>query len=231
LKKEYIEVAGIPVEVWWKSVKNINIAVSGPDGRVRISVPRSTSAGFVRQAVLNRLAWITKQQLRFQMRPQAEVLKAISGEMHSIWGETYPLSVFEGSPRHYVTFDTNGIALYVRSGTSAKARLQRLHTWYREELKKRIPALLQKWEPRVGRVAAEWRIKRMKTRWGTCNIMSRRLWLNLELAKKPPECLEYILVHELVHLLEINHNEKFYAHMDRLLPNWQHTDSLLKMEK
>jgi len=231
LQKEHINVAGIAVEVWRKPIKNINLAVYGPDGRVRISVPRITSDNLVRRAIMNRMVWIEKQQARCRAQPVAVPLKMVSGEMHSVWGKEYPLTVFEGCSRHSVTFDpANGISLHVRSGTSSQARLHLLNEWYRSELKKRIPVLLKVWQPQVGRDAAEWRIKKMKTRWGTCNIASRRLWLSLELAKKAEECLEYILIHELVHLLERNHNEKFYHHMDRLLPHWRTVDALLKTE-
>ena len=139
------------------------------------------------------------------------------------------MDVVENSARHYVSFDpAAGITLHVRSGTTAEARLRSLDSWYREELKSRVPNLLTIWQSRVGRQAKEFRIKRMKTRWGTCNIVARRLWLNLELVKKTEECLELIIVHELVHLLERDHNEKFYAHMDRLLPDWRSVDVLLK---
>jgi len=230
-RKEHIEVAGIAVEVWRKAVKNINLAVYSPDGKVRISVPHIMSDSRVRQAVMNRMVWIEKQQAHFRAQPSIVMLKAESGEMHSVWGKPCLLTVFENSSRHHVTFDPAiGLSLYVRAGTSSKARLHLLNEWYRGELNKRIPPLLTIWQPQVGKKAKEWRIKRMKTRWGTCNISSRRLWLNLELAKKPEECLEYILVHELVHLLERSHNEKFYRHMDRLLPNWRAIDSLLKTE-
>jgi predicted metal-dependent hydrolase len=231
LHKEQIEIAGIDVEVWRKPIRNINLAVYAPDGRVRVSVPHITSDSCVRQAVKNRMAWIKKQQAKFRARPAAVELKAVSGEQHSVWGKSHLLTVLEGYSPHYVTFDQEkGITLHVRQGTSSKARLHLLNKWYRSELKKRIPTLLTIWQPRVGRDVAEWRIKRMKTRWGTCNIASRRLWLSLELAKKAEECLEYILVHELVHLLERSHNEKFYSHMDRLLPHWRTVDMLLKKE-
>lgn len=229
LKTEHIVIADIAVEVWRKPVKNINLAVYAPDGRVRISVPRRTSDKSVRQAVMNRIPWIQKQREHFRSRPAAIVLKAVSGESHSFFGIKYPLTVVENSVRHHVSFDPlTGIILHVRSGTTGETRMAVLENWYREELKRRIPALLNMWEPQVGKQVKEFRIKKMKSRWGTCNIMARRLWLSLELAKKPQECLELIVVHELVHLLERDHNKKFYDHMDRLLPGWRDTDNLLR---
>jgi predicted metal-dependent hydrolase len=229
LKKEHIVVGDLSVEVWRKPIKNFNLAIYAPDGRVRISVPRLTSAQRVQQVVVNRMAWIIKQRDRFRARPVEAPLKAISGELHPFLGKQYPLEVLEGSARHFVEFDqSTGITLHVRSGTSAKARFRLLDSWYRAELTSRVLDLLAIWEDRVGHQVKEFRIKRMKTRWGTCNVTARRLWLNLELVKKSEECLELIVVHELVHLLERDHNKKFYAHMDRLLPQWRAIDSLLK---
>lgn len=232
LKKEHIVIGDIPVEVWRKSIKNFNLAVYAPDGRVRISVPRLTSARRVQQVVLDRMTWIKKQRNHFRACPVEAALKARSGEMHSFLGKQYPLEVNENSARHSVSFDpAAGITLHVRSGTTAEARLRLLDSWYREELKSRVPHLLTIWQPRVGRQVKEFRIKKMKTRWGTCNITARRLWLNLELVKKSEACLELIVVHELVHLLERNHNEKFYGHMDRLLPQWRTIDNVLKQSQ
>lgn len=231
MQKEHIEVADIAVEVWRKPIKNNNLAVYGPEGRVRISVPHRTSDARVREIIISRLPWIEKQQARFRGLAPVISPKVLNGEMHDVWGSQYPLTVVEGCFRHSVSFDpATGISLHVRSGTSSKVRLHLLNEWYRSELKNRIPPLLEIWEPLVGRSVAQWRTKKMKTRWGTCNIASRRIWLNLELAKKAEECLEYILVHELVHLLVRNHNESFYRHMDRLLPHWRSVDALLKRD-
>ena len=229
MKKEHLTIGDISVEVWRKPVKNLNLAVYAPDGRVRISVPRFTSEKRIRRAVLNRMAWIQEQREFFQARPMVALPQIVTGETQSLFGRKYPLTVIEGSFKHFVHFDEEtGITLNVRSGTTAEGRLRVLDNWYRDELRSRIPALLKLWQPRVGREVKEFRIKKMKTRWGTCNIIAHRLWLNLELAKKPEACMELIIVHELVHLLERDHNKKFYAHMDRLLPEWRSIDSLLK---
>lgn len=231
MKKGQIIVGDTAVEVWWKAVKNINLAVYGPDGRVRVSVPSVTPETRVHRLVLERMAWIKKQQARFRGRPPTPELQGIEGERHRLWGKSYPLQVDESAGRHRVSFDPDrGLVLHVRPGRPAAVRLRLLHDFYRQELKQRIPHLLEIWQPRIGKKLREYRIKRMKTRWGTCNIPHRRIWLNLELAKKPEGCLEYILVHELVHLLERGHSEKFYAHMDRLLPRWRSVDALLKEE-
>ncbi|MEN8199688.1 MAG: SprT family zinc-dependent metalloprotease [Thermodesulfobacteriota bacterium] len=231
MRKEKIIVAGTTVEVWWKAVKNINLAVYGPDGRVRISVPPFTTGPQVHRAVVQGMDWIRKQQAKFQGRPLVQELQAVDGESHLLWGKSYPLHVDESSRRHSVSFSPDsGFVIHVRPGRSAEVRLRLLQDFYRLELQQRIPSLLKKWEPRIGKKVGEYRIKRMKTRWGTCNIQDRRVWLNLELAKKPEICLEYILVHEMVHLLERCHSKKFYGHMDRLLPGWRTIDILLKGE-
>lgn len=229
LQKEKIVVAGLDVEVWRKPIKNINLAVYGLDGRVRISVPGIMTDARVRQVVRDRMGWIRKQLAFRPKLPEPVALRAVDGELHDFFGKSYPLNVFAKNRRYHVQFDpAYGISLHVRSGTSTNNRLRLLAAWYREEMEKRIRLLLSIWQPRVGEKVNEFRIKKMKTRWGTCNITARRLWLNLELAKKPEECLEYILVHELVHLLERGHNRKFYAHMDRLLPQWRNVERLLK---
>jgi predicted metal-dependent hydrolase len=228
MEKEHIVIAGIPIEVWRKPIKNIHLAVYAPDGRVRISVPRFTSPEVLQRSLSKRMGWIRRQRQTFLDRPLPASLLAESGERHAFFGEKYPLRVREGSKRNTVTFDkTTGICLMVRRGSSSKSRLALLDAWYRQELRHRIEQLLPPWQRRIGEEAREFRIKKMKTRWGTCNINARRLWINLELVKKPEVCLELIVVHELLHLLERNHNARFYGYLDSLLPGWRITDALL----
>ncbi len=228
MKEKEILVAGLTVLVWWKHVKNINLTVKGPNGRVRISVPWYTTERRVRQMIVSRMDWIEKQQVHFQKFPAAEKLQAISGEEHLFFGRSYSLDVVYGPGRHHVIFDDKGtIRLFVRPGTAREKRLQVIYDWYRLELAARIPMLVEHWQESIGEKISEWRIKRMKTRWGTCNIDKRRIWFNLELARKPECCLEYILVHEMVHLLERNHSRKFYQHLHRLFPEWRKIDLLL----
>jgi predicted metal-dependent hydrolase len=152
----------------------------------------------------------------------------VTGESHYFWGHRYRLEVIERHGKHEVVIKNNNkLRLIVNPGTSRANRELVLNEWYRAALKQRLPNLIAKWEPIIGCEVAEWGIKKMKTKWGSCNISQRRLWLNLELAKKPPECLEYILVHEMVHLLERHHNDNFRAHMDTFMPQWHfHRDVL-----
>ncbi len=229
MRKEHIVIAGVAVEVWRKSVKNYIVVVHAPDGRVRISMPRFAPAVRVREVLMSQMEWIRARQRSCKALPAVAKPVMKDGAEHLFFGKTYPIHICEGKGRHGVRFDREiGITLRVRPGTAIAARWRLLDRWYREELSLRIRELLDKWQPIVGREAAEYRIKRMKTRWGTCNILARRLWLNFKLVTMPEECLELIVVHELVHLLEREHSHIFYGHMDRLLPNWRCTNKLLK---
>lgn len=231
MKKEFIIIDDIRVELWWKAVKRITLVVYAADGRVRVSVPPATPIHLVQRVVRDRLTWINAQQARFRMRKPPVTLQFVDGERHFFLGKGYPLSITEGGRSHFVRFDpATGIRLYLRRGSTVQQRQRLLHRWYREQLHSRIHTLLLRWQPLVGEDVRELRIKRMKTRWGTCNIRARRIWLNLELIKKEEVCLEYILVHEMVHLLEARHNEVFFAHLDRLLPDWRSREILLKQE-
>jgi predicted metal-dependent hydrolase len=230
LKTEHhsIEVDGIAVEVIRKDIKNLHLAVYPPDGRVRLSLPRRISFKKARLAIVTKLGWIRKQQTKFAGRPHSSPIRMISGESHTLWGQQYRLDVIERSaPPSIRIREGNILEMSVRPGTIKEKREALLVEWYREAMRRRIPMLINKWEPIVGIHASEWRIKRMKTRWGSCNIQQRRIWLNLELAKKPDVCLEYVLVHELVHLHERLHNDRFKSLMDRFMPGWRlHRDEL-----
>ncbi len=229
MKKEHIVIAGVAVEVWRKSVKNFILVVHASDGRVRISVPFFASAARVREVLMSRMDWIRARQRSCKAQSTVAEPVMADGSEHLFFGKSYPIRICEGKGRQGVCFDQGvGITLRVRPGATIAAKWRLLDRWYREELGQRIRELLDKWQPIVGREAAEYRIKRMKTRWGTCNILARRLWLNLKLVTMPEECLELIVVHELVHLLEREHNEVFYGHMDWLLPDWRNKNELLQ---
>lgn len=167
----------------------------------------------------------------FQAQPRQSEREMVSGESHYVFGHRYRLEVIEHRGRHEVQIANNDkLLLLVNPGTSTQNRTKVLNEWYRHQLKDRIPGLLHHWQPLIGQEVAAWGIKKMKTKWGSCNIGARRIWLNLELAKKPSECLEYVLVHELVHLLERHHNNRFRAYMDQYLPQWQLCRDVLQRE-
>lgn len=210
------------VEVVRKNIKNLHLGVYPPHGRIRVAAPLLANDEAVRQAVISKLGWIRRQQTRFAAQPRPSPREMVSGESHSFLGQRYRLRVmaYTGPPRIRCS-DAEFLDLFVRSETTVEQRRQVLQGWYREQLRERIPPLLEQWQPVLGVQVTDWGIKRMKTRWGTCNITARRIWLNLELIKKPARCLEYIVVHELMHLLERNHNDRFKALMDRYLPHWR----------
>lgn len=228
---QFITVSDIPVEIVRKNIKNIHLGVYPPEGRVRVSVPRHITNENVRLAVVTRLAWIKKQQEAFKKQPRQTEREYVSGESHYFQGKRYILEVVERYGKHSLRVKGNAkMLLEVSPGTSKDNRAVVVNDWYRQQLKILIPQLLTKWQPIVGKDVSGWGVKKMKTKWGSCNIADRRIWLNLELAKKSPECLEYILVHELVHLHERHHNDNFRRLMDQFLPSWQQSRDTLKSE-
>lgn len=189
---------------------------------MRVAAPLSVRDDAVRLAVVGKLGWIKRQQAKFAAQPRQSARQMVSGESHYFLGRRVRLRVVEhrGAGR-VVLRSRTFLELYVRPDTDAKDRERVLRNWYREHLRRLIPPLLAKWEAILGVQAAAWGVKRMKTKWGACSVDARRIWLNLELAKKPVRCLEYIIVHELMHLIERHHNTRFIALMDRHLPQWR----------
>lgn len=222
IDRHQIEVAGIAVEVVRKEIKNLHVGVYPPHGRVRVAAPLRLDDEAVRLAVVSRLGWIRRKRAGFEQQDRQSQRELVTGESHYYLGRRYLLDVVEraGPPSVHLP-DNTTMRLQVRPGADRDARDTVLQRWYRSRLREQIPGLLAKWEPTVGRRVAEVRIKRMKTRWGSCNAEAGRIWLNLELAKKPVACLEYILVHEMVHLIERHHTERFRERMDALMPSWQ----------
>lgn len=214
--------SGISVEIVRKAIKNLHLGVYPPHGRVRVAAPLTVSDEAVRLAVIGKLGWIKRQQSKFEGQSRQSRREMVTGESHYYLGRRYRLNVIEhdGSARVELRSKTT-MDMYVRPGAATPKREQILNDWYRQQLRALIPPLLEKWEPVLNVQTLEWGIKRMKTKWGTCSPAAQRIWVNLELAKKPPQCLEYIVVHELVHLIERHHNDRFLALMDQHLPQWQ----------
>ncbi|MBE3671119.1 MULTISPECIES: M48 family metallopeptidase [Vibrio] len=222
-----VEIGSITMQLNRKAIKNLHISVLPPDGRVRVSAPESMTETAIRMAVISRIPWIKKQQSDFAKQPRQSDREMVSGECHYLWGRRYRLNLIERSGKHEIKLGRGRLHLYVNPATTLENKALVLSSYYRDALKARIAELLPVWEDKIGVTAADWGVKKMKTKWGSCNTQAKRIWLNLELAKKPPECLEYILVHELVHLLERNHNERFKGYMDKLLPDWRERRDLL----
>ena len=223
-----LEVGGTSVEVVRKDIKNLHVGVYPPNGRVRVAAPLRVDDASVRLAIIARLGWIRRKQAEFKRQERQSQREFVTGESHYFEGRRYRLDIVESEdPPTVCLINNTRMALRIRPGTDRAKREKILHEWYRHQLRDRIPPLLAKWEPKIGVRVAEVRIKKMKTLWGACKSADRRIWLNLELAKKPASCLEYIMVHEMVHLIERQHNERFQSLMDRLMPQWRlHRDEL-----
>ena len=216
-----IVVRGISIEVVRKEIRNLHVGVYPPHGRVRVAAPLRLDDAAVRLAIVSRLAWIRRKQAEFERQDRQSKREFVTGESHYFAGRRYRLDVVEHHGRPAVRLLNNAkLGLFVHGGADRDTREALLQRWYRTQLRRQLPALREKWEPQVGVSVADLRIKKMKTLWGSCNADARRIWLNLELAKKPASCLVYVLVHEMVHLLERNHTDRFRALMDQHLPQW-----------
>jgi len=217
-----ITVSGLVVEVVRKNIKNLRLMVYPPDGRVRVAAPLRVSDAAVRRVVIARWAWIQRQQARVTPQPRPAAHEFVSGESHDFEGQRYRLNVVvQDGPSRVALRSPHTLDLWVGEGSDAAHRERVLLAWYRQQLKARIPRLIARWQTAIGVTVAAWGVKRMRTRWGSCNIPARRIWLNLELIKKPARCLEYVVVHELVHLVERRHNDRFKALMSQHLPQWR----------
>lgn len=216
-----IELGKITIEVVLKDIENIHLSVYPPKGAVRIAAPDRMDLDTIRVFALSKLRWIKKQRASFENQARETERELLSRESHYYRGERYLLKVIEADAKPKVILKTKSIELYVRPQASADKKKVVLDEWYRSQLKQTIPPMIAKWEKEMGVQCNDFGVRRMKTKWGTCNIEAKRIWLNLELAKKPLICLEYIVVHELVHLLERNHNDRFVAYMDRFMPQWR----------
>ena len=223
---EQINLGEIVVDVVQKDIKNIHLSVYPPIGHVRIAAPLRMNLDTIRIYAISKLGWIKKQQQKFREQIRETPREYLNKESHYFFGKRYLLRVIEldESPRVRIKHTT--IDLYVRPDSDIQKKHDVMEQWYREQLKELVPSIIQKWEKIMGVSPNEFAIKRMKTKWGTCNREAKRIWLNLELAKKPYPCIEYIVVHEMAHLLERNHNSNFVAIMDNYLPEWKQ----LKME-
>lgn len=217
-----LAVGELEVDVVRKNIRNVHLAVLPPDGRIRVATPPHVADEQIRRLIIGRLSWIRQQQAKFADQPRQTSRRYVSGETHFYQGRRYRLQVHEAEAAPTVRLRGGQfLDLYTRPGSTEAQRQRTLHAWYREQLKTQLPTLIAHWEPLVGTHAAEWAIKLMKTKWGTCNIEARRIWLNLELAKVAPHLLEYVLVHELTHLLERHHNARFKELLDQFMPAWR----------
>lgn len=217
-----LQVANIEALIVRKPIKNLHLAVLPPAGKVRVSAPLTMKDDAIRILLATRLGWIKKQQEKFRIQERQTPRDYVSGESHYCWGKRYRMEVIYDDKPPVVSLKGNDkIILSVRPNSNRTKREQVMMDWYRKELRVIANGLIERWQKTTGVSLNNWGIKRMKTRWGTCNPNAGRIWLNLELAKKPEHCLDFIVVHEMTHLLERSHNGRFKAHLDRFMPRWR----------
>ena len=216
-----IKLGDIAIDVVMKDIKNIHLSVHPPAGKVRISAPNRMTIDNIRVFAISKLGWIKKQQQKLQEQERESPREYLDRESHYLWGKRYLLQIVEKDALPFAKLKHNKIVLRVRPGANEGQKQVVLSEWYREELKIILPGIVAKWEPLIGVKVEKFFVQRMKTKWGSCNYRSRNIRLNTELAKKPQECLEYVVVHEMVHLLEPSHNSRFIALLEQFMPSWK----------
>ena len=222
IERNTITVQGVEVEVVRKDIKNLHLGVYPPNGRVRVAVPLKVNDEAVRLAVVGKLAWINRKRAAFAEQLRQSKREMLTGESHYLLGQRYRMNVIPSSGRKEISIRNNSIIeLRVPHDLTTADRIQFLNRWNRQQLRVLIPPIMGKWQLALGIEEASFGIRRMKTKWGSCNADTRKIWVNLELVKKPVPCLDYIVLHELVHIIERSHNQRFTLIMDKLMPNWR----------
>jgi predicted metal-dependent hydrolase len=225
-----IKLGDIVVDVVQKDIKNIHLSVYPPTGKVRISAPLRMDIDTIRVFAITKLGWIKSQQKKLLEQERETPREYLDRESHYLWGKRYLLNVVEKDAAPEVELKHNKMLFQIRPATTDERKQDILEAWYREKLKEVVPALIAKWEPLMGVKVEKFFVQKMKTKWGSCSPGSRSIRLNTDLAKKPPECLEYIVVHEMIHLLEPTHNAHFISLMDQFMPKWRfYKDELNKL--
>ena len=217
-----IDLGDMRIEVLRKDIKNLHLSVLPPHGRVRVAAPRQMSLDTIRVFVISKLDWIRRQQRKMDAQEREAPREYLDRESHYVWGRRYLLKRIEEKAAPSVELRHSRLVLQVRPGTDEARSREILEVWYREQIRVAVPSLIAKWEPVMGVKVGRVFVQRMKTRWGSCNPESQSIRLNTDLAKKPPECLEYIMVHEMAHLLEPTHNPRFRSLMNLFMPQSQH---------
>ena len=222
-----LDLGEISIDVMFKDIKNVHLSVLPPLGRVRIAAPSRMSLETLRLFAISKLEWIRRKRQKFQEQARETPRECLNRESHYLWGKRYLLTVVEKNRHASVEVTHDRLLLHVEPGASEERKREVVAQWYREQMREEIPALLATWEPFVGAAPKNFHVRRMKTKWGSCNPAARSIQLNTELAKKPRECLEYVVLHELIHLLVPTHGARFVAKLDQLMPNWRSRRDLL----
>ena len=216
-----IRLGDITVQVTRKAIKNVHLSVHPPEGRVTMAAPTSTRLDVARAYAISRIGWIRQQQAKLKSQAREAPRKFIARESHYIWGRRHLLTVVYRAAKPSVALDHRRITLTVRSGSDAEKRAEVIHEWHKALLHRVVPALIKKWEPKLKVTVAGYFLQRMKTKWGSCNHRASHIRLNTELVKKPKDLVEYVIVHELLHLLEPTHNDRFIALLQKHYPSWR----------
>lgn len=222
-----ITLGDITADVVLKDIKNVHLSVYPPTGRVRISAPQWMGLDTIRLFAISKVDWIRQQQRKQRAQERETLRECVDRESHYVWGRRYLMRVVEAEAAPSVRPEHRALVLQVRPGSDASARHAVLSGWYRDILKAAVPPLIAAWEPRLQVSVSGFFVQQMKTKWGSCNATARTIRLNTELAKKPVECLEYLVLHEMVHLLEPTHNAHFVALMSQFMPDWRHRKQTL----
>ena len=216
-----IQVGEIPITVTLKDVRNVHLSVHPPDGHVTLVAPNSTRLDVARAYAISKLGWIREQQHNLKNQARETVRQFIERESHYLWGRRYLLTVVYRDAKPSVTLDHKRITLTVRPGSDVEERAKVFHDWHKSLLHEVVPSLIQKWEAKLGVEVTNYYLQRMKTRWGSCNHQANHIRINTELVKKPKDLLEYVIVHEMAHLLESTHSDRFVAILDDHYPTWR----------
>ena len=224
-----VSISGIPVEIYKKKIKNMHLYVKPPNGKVMVSAPLSMSDEAIERFIRTKTSWIKRQVNKFENQPRQSEREYVSGETLYVWGKQYFLQTDYGNRSSLVLSGDKAI-LVIRKGSTVDQREKYIREWYRKLLKTEIERILPKWEKKTGLKTESWQIRYMTSRWGSCKIKKRKIWLNLQLAKKTPECLEYIILHELIHFVEKGHNERFNTLLDQYMPKWREIKKTLNSQ-
>ena len=224
---EVIQLGSIPVDVNFKAIKNLHLSVLPPEGKVRVSAPLNMKLEIIRIYLISKLGWIQREQRKFRTQDRETPREFIPRESHYLWGKRFLMRIIEADEAPSVSLSPKHLNLTIRPGTIESRRSEIVEEWYRQNLRTKAIELITQWEAILGVKSGQLFIQKMKTKWGACSPESGNIRLNTELAKKPVECLEYIIVHELVHLIEPSHNSRFQSLMSSHLPHWRNRKDLL----
>jgi len=218
---ETIHIGDLSIQVTKKDVKNVHLSVHPPDGRVTLVAPTATRLEVARAYAISKLSWISEQQRKLKDQARETPRQFIERESHYLWGRRYLMTVLHRDAKPCVRLDHKRITLTVRPGSDARRRAEVIHEWHKSILHEVVPTLIKKWEPKLEVRVANYFLQRMKTKWGSCNHKAGHIRLNTELVKKPKDLLEYVIVHEMVHLLEPTHSDRFLAILGEHYPTWR----------